>query len=180
MHRESQVEAPVVPIGEPAQGGPRRKVETELLADNVQGNGTNSPLTFSVTTPSVRLVCLLAVTFKPEGDEDLATPNFPVGWFLQLDAWVRASQELGGFPMRANNIVTAQTLPYSINEPIQGIDEIRGTVTAPFPSGLPKGKLYVTATWEPAPGAVPPDLRKMFELCKVLIRTGGQTFMGSE
>lgn len=174
--------SPVVPIGEPAQGGPRRKVQTEDLAVNVQGNGTNSALSFVVRTPSTRLITLVSVTFRPAVAEDIDTAFFPVGWFLKLDAWIRASQEKGGFLMRANNIVTNQTLPWSLNEPAQGIDEIRGVVTAPNPTQLPVGILYVTATWEPAPGesSIPDEeLRKLFGVCTVLVN-GGTVFIGGE
>lgn len=175
----------VLPQGPPAQGGPRRKTQTEDILTNVTGNPVGSAqatFPFVVRTPSVRLVTMLAVTFRPTATEDISTPNFPAGWLLQLDAWIRASEEKNGILMRANNIITNGLLPFALNEPAQGIDEIRGIVTVPFPSGLPTGILYLTATWEPAPGEsmIPADeLRKLFGICTILVG-GGVAFTGSE
>lgn len=171
-----------LPQGPPAQGGPRRKTQTEVLATNVQGSGTNAALSFIVRTPSVRLVTMLAVTYRPYFADDINGGGTLPLWTLQLDAWIRLSEEYNGLITRANNIVTGQTLPFALNEPSQGIDEIRGIVVAPFPSGLDPGLVYVTATWEPAPGesTIPPDeLRKLFGICTVLVQ-GGEVFIGGE
>jgi len=181
--------SPVLPSGQPAQGGPRRKTKSVILVRNNQ-NGSyalplngNSAASFIVRNPSVRLVCMVAVTFAPDTSDDFA---FPQGggsaggvWFLTLDAWIRISREEGGRVTRANNIVTNQPLPWAINEPSQGLDELRGIVTPPLTNtggtNTPPGNLYVTATWEPAPGEsdIPDaELQQMFGLADILYLGG--------
>lgn len=176
--------SPVLPQGAPAQGGPRRKTLTELIFRNdLSGSNPNlNTCNLVIRTPSTRLITMLAVTFKPDDSEDISTANFPAGFFLTFDAWIRASREIGGFLMRANNIITNTLLPFGLNEPLQGIDEIRGTLTLPFPTGLPGGSCYLTATWEPAPGesSIPDrELQTLFGVCTIST-TGGLTFGGSE
>lgn len=173
--------SPVLPQGQPAQGGPRRKTQSELLftnTDQVNAVRINSA-GFIVRNPSVRLVCMLAVTFAPIASDDLTVPQTGAGaWLLTLDAWIRLSRDAGGRVTRANNIITSQPLPWAMNEPSQGVDEIRGTVVPPWlpGTGTDPSSVYVTATWEPAPGesSIPDDeLQQMFGLATVLTYNGG-------
>lgn len=173
--------SPVLPQGQPAQGGPRRKTQSELLftnTDQVNAVRINSA-NFIVRSPSVRLVCLWAVTFQPNAADDLTVPQSGTGaWLLTADAWIRLSREAGGRVTRANNIVTGQPLPWAMNEPAQGVDEFRGVVTPPWlpGTGTDPCSVYVTATWEPAPGEsdIPDaELQQMFGLATVLTYSGG-------
>ncbi len=172
--------SPVLPQGQPAQGGPRRKTQSELLVTNTdQVNAVQlASASFIVRNPSVRLVCLVAITFAPIATDDITVPQSGTGaWYLTMDAWIRLSREAGGRVTRANNIITKQALPWSMNEPSQGIDEIRGVVAPPWlpGTGTDPCSVYVTATWEPAPGesSIPDaELQQMFGLATVLT-TGG-------
>lgn len=180
--------SPVLPQGQPAQGGPRRKTRSEPLIRNNATGTYNLPLLndtaagFTVRNPSTRLVCLVAVTFSPDASDDAALPQSGQGaWLLTLDAWIRLSREQGGRITRANNIVTNQPLPWAINEPFQALDELRGVVVSPFFSegsrgtNTDPGTWYVTATWEPAPGesCIPDDeLQQMFGLADIVVMGG--------
>jgi hypothetical protein len=162
--------SPVLP--QPTAGVDRRKVQTERLITNAATGAYANPTTagFQITTPSVRLVVLFAVTFQPLQSDDTTFPTSgPTAWLLKADAWMRGSREQGGSFMRANNIVTAVPVPWSLNEPAQGIDQIRGLVTVPNSSGsnVVPGTLWVTGIWEPAPGDNIPDdqLQDMLGKC---------------
>lgn len=171
--------SPVLPQGQPAQGGPRRKTQSEQLFVN-QADVPNiriASASFIVRNPSVRLVCMVAVTFAPVATDDV-TFAVPATWVVTMDAWIRLSREAGGKATRANNIVTNQPLPWALNEPAQGIDEIRGVVVPPWSPGTTTDPctVYVTATWEPAPGesSIPDaELQQMFGLATVLTFGGG-------
>lgn len=178
--------SPVLPQGQPAQGGPRRKTRTEILV-RVNQNGSyalplnaNSAAGFVVRNPSPRLVCLAALTYGPDASDDILLPQSGVGaWLVTMDAWIRLSREHGGRLTRGNNIVTNQPLPWAINEPFQALDELRGVVTVPITNNggtnTAPGNLYLTATWEPAPGEsrIPDvELQQMLGLADIVVQGG--------
>jgi hypothetical protein len=167
------------PVPQPIAGAPRRKVQTELMLVNVATGAYTTPApSFQVNTPSVRIVTLFGLTFDP----DVNPPQSGAGAFLlRADAYLRGSREQGGSIMRANNIITAIALPFSLNEPVQGIDQIQGVVTVPNLPGtnVDPCKLWLTAIWEPAPGEMIPDdeLQRLLSLCYVT--TQGASSSGS-
>ena len=179
MHPINPIVSPPVP--QPTAGAPRRKVTSDLLLVNGASGVYVAPtLGFTITIPSVRLVALFALTFDPDVDP----PGSGAGAFkLQADAYVRGSREQGGTLMRANNIVTAIALPFSLNEPAQGIDAIVGKVTVPNLPGtnVAPTKLWLTAIWEPAPGDNIPDaeLQKLLGLCTITVQGGTSSRTGA-
>ncbi len=161
-------------VSPPIAGALRRKVQSEiLLVNTATGLVLVTPIpTFRIITPSVRLVVWWALTFDP----DVSPPGSGVGAItVTADAYVRGSREQGGTLMRANNIITTVALPWSLNEPSQGMDMIQGTIGVPnLPgTGVDPFTLWLTAVWEPAPGDNIPDdqLQQMLALCQV--STGG-------
>lgn len=172
--------SPVLPQGQPAQGGPRRKTQSELLIVNQADTPAIqlASASFIVRNPSVRLVCLVAVTFAPVASDDITIAQSGAGaWLLTMDAWIRLSREAGGRLTRANNILTDVPLPWAMNEPAQGVDEFRGVVVPPWLPGTSTdpASVYVTATWEPAPGesSIPDaELQQMFGLATVSTNGG--------
>jgi hypothetical protein len=169
------------PVPSPTAGAPRRLVRSELLLVNsAAGVYTTPAVGFQVNIPSVRLVCMVALTFDP----DVNPPGSGAGAFqLRADAYVRGSREQGGSLMRANNIITAVALPWALNEPAQGIDQIRGIVTVPNLPGtnVDATMLWLTAVWEPAPGDNIPDdeLQKILGLCTMTVQGGVSTKTGA-
>lgn len=163
-------------VSPPIVGAGRRKVDSAILLDNVASGVYTSPdCTFRIVTPSVRLVVLFALTFD---NPAVAPPGSGAGAFkVTADAYVRGSREQGGTLMRANNIISTIALPWSLNVPMQGIDEIRGNVVVPNLPGtnVPPSKLWLTAIWEPAPGDDIPDdqLQQILNLCHVSSTGGG-------
>ena len=158
------------PVSPPIVGAQRRKVQTELVLTNTATGLMLVPVTptFEIITPSVRLVVLWALTFDP----DVNPPGSGAGAItVTADAYVRGSREQGGTLMRANNIITTVALPWSLNEPAQGIDAIKGVVTVPNLPGtnVPPTRLLLTAIWEPAPGDNIPDeqLQQILNLCHI-------------
>lgn len=166
--------SPVLPY--PTAGAARRKVQTERLVTNASSGVFTSPAvaSFQINTPSVRLVVFFAVTYQPVASDD--TDEFPTSgpaaWTLNAQAWVRGSREQGGSLMRANTIIANTPIPTSLNEPAQGIDQIRGTVSVPGSpgTGIDPGTLWLTVIWEPAPGDNIPDseLQDTFGKCYAL------------
>jgi hypothetical protein len=169
------------PVSPPLAGAERRKSQSEIvLVNGAAGVYVTPTPTFAIVTPSVRLVVLWALTF----DADVAPPGSGAGAFtVSADAYVRGSREQGGTLMRANNIITTVALPWSLNVPAQGIDEIRGSIVVPNLPGtnIAPAKLWLTATWEPAPGDNIPDdqLQQMLSLCHVYTRGGLSTETGA-
>jgi hypothetical protein len=163
-------------VSPPIAGSPRRKVQSEPAITNDESGPayTNPTPSFRIITPSIRLVVLFALTFDPDRQPPQSGPG---AFLLTADAYVRGSREQGGTPMRANNIVTDIALPWSLNVPLQGVDQINGSIVLPYPSGIDQTILWVTVVWEPAPGDDIPDdeLQHMFGLCSVTIGGGGNT-----
>lgn len=169
------------PVPQPIAGAPRRRVQSELLLVNAASGAYIAPtLGFQINTPSTRLVVLFALTFDP----DVQPAQSGAGAFLlTADAYVRGSREQGGSIMRANNIITNIPLPFSLNEPAQGIDQIRGSVVVPNLPGtnVAPTKLWLTAIWEPAPGDNIPDaeLQKILGMCYLTPQGGSSSQTGA-
>lgn len=177
MHPFSK-DSPVLP--QMGMGAPRRLVQSSIaLVNAASGVYTTSSVGFQITTPSVRLVSLFALGFDPDVDP----PGSGAGAFtLRADAYVRGSREQGGTPIRANRIIAGVALPWSLNIPAQGIDQVRGVVSVPNLPGTNVGPttLWITAIWEPAPGDNIPDaeLQKLLGLCSLTVQGGTSSQTG--
>ena len=175
----------VVPGQGPIGGGSRQKVQTEQLLVVLPGptGGSTDTCSFDVFVPSSRLALLVAVTFIPDGFEDVALPTGVGAWNLTLDAWIQLARQQGGSWTRANQIIPATPIPTSQEVSTTLVKKWRGTVTLPFPAGGQPGKVYVTAVWEPAPGeSTMPDseLTHLFGTCQVIVLQGGVTVVETE
>lgn len=171
--------SPILPSGTAGTANPRRRVmSVAILRNNASGAYSTTSFGYVVRTSSGRLQTLVAWTFKPDGAEDAAFPTSGASaWLLTADAWIYLSMDQGGSPTRANVILGNTPLPFALNEAVQGIDEIRGTVVVPNApgSGIVPGTLYVTAIWEPMPGegSIPDaELQSLLGACNVNV-TGG-------
>lgn len=178
MHPFSK-DSPVLP--QPGAGAPRRLVQSGIVLVNAAAGLYTAPsVGFQITTPSVRLVSLFALGFVPDVDP----PGSGAGAFtLRADAYVRGSREQGGTLIRANRIIAGVALPWSLNIPAQGIDQVRGVITVPNLPGtnVAPTTLWVTAVWEPAPGDNIPDveLQKLFSLCSLTTQGGSSSQTGA-
>jgi hypothetical protein len=165
-----------MPTSVPLQGGARRFVQTVPLMRNVAGAGSYSLLTsdFRIWIPSTRLQVCATIGFRPDSQEDA---TIPAGFVATLNAWAKTDRQAGGFAVRGNGILPgplalSTVLPWTY-EAVTGVDEWRGTITAPAgTTGLEvTGTFYLTVSWEPTGGASVVDddeLRRMFDSCKAL------------
>jgi len=164
-----------LPTSNPLQGGQRRYVQTAALARNVAAVGSYTAVTsqFRIWHPSVRLHCCATIGFRPDTAEDA---TIPTGFVATLDAWAKTNREQGGFAIRGNGILPgpcslSTQLPWSF-EAVTGVDEWRGTFTAPEEGTdlAVDGTFYLTVTWEPTTGAAPmadAELQRIFDSCKI-------------
>ncbi len=164
-----------VPTSNPLQGGQRRYVQTVPLMRNVAGSGVYSVLTsaFRIWHPSVGLQGVATIGFRPDAGEDAV---IPAGFVATMDAWAKTDRQAGGFPIRGNSIIPGPfTLPTQLPwsyEAVTGVDEWRGTMTAPAGGTTlaTTGTFFLTVSWEPVGAArsMPDDeLQRLFDSCKV-------------
>jgi hypothetical protein len=167
------------PAGNPAGGGERKYITSQLLARNAQSilAYTDVVGTFRIRNPSSRLRMQWAITFAPDTSEDATIPQTnPTWWTVQADGWVRLGPEAGGRLTRGSALFTSRPAPLFYPEPTPledagDVAEVRGTITFPNTgTGVAPGNVWLTGSWEPkSPDESNEELQKLFAACSVQV-----------
>ena len=167
------------PAGNPAGGGERKYITSQVLARNVQSVAAYTDVigTFRVRNPSSRLRMQWAITFRPNTSEDTTIPQSGGGeWVVAADGWVRGGPESGGVIMRGSPLFTARPAPLFYPEPtpledVSDLAEVRGTITFPNTgTNVAPGIVWLTGSWEPRnPQESDNELQRLFAACSVQV-----------